>query len=408
MSILDCILFVGACVGHAAVLVFCLNWVYALPLPRRFQKAMRLLDGVAVLAGPMLLWLLWGWSLTAALAQTPTLDWRTLLAAYVSLCELVGLGIVPAITLRRGLRRRPAVLLSNHTTMVDVAERLGYKPIGRGKHRHLARLPGNEVFQVDFPERTLCLPQLPAAWDGLTILHLSDLHLCGTPDRVFYQQVMDCCNDWKPDLVALTGDIVDSSQHHRWILPVLGRLRWRLAAFAILGNHDFWCDPPLIRRRLRRLGMRVLGNSWEQLEVRGDPLVVIGHEGPWFQPAPDLTGCPTKAFRLCLSHTPDQIRWAQRHHVDLMLAGHVHGGQIRVPVLGSIFVPSRYSRRYDCGTFHEPPTVLHVSRGLAGQHPLRYNCRPEVTKIILRAQGQAQALPERVARTTICGLASRC
>jgi predicted MPP superfamily phosphohydrolase len=67
-----------------------------------------------------------------------------------------------------------------------------------------------------------------------------------------------------------------------------------------------------------------------------------------------------------------------------MLAGHNHGGQIRLPVIGSIFVPSRYSRKYDCGTFHEPPTLLHVNRGLGGQQPLRYYCRPEVTRIMLR------------------------
>jgi predicted MPP superfamily phosphohydrolase len=69
-----------------------------------------------------------------------------------------------------------------------------------------------------------------------------------------------------------------------------------------------------------------------------------------------------------------------------MLAGHNHGGQIRVPFFGSILVPSQFSRRYDCGTFHEPPTLLNVSRGLAGQHPLRYFCRPEVTRITLRCQ----------------------
>ena len=92
---------------------------------------------------------------------------------------------------------------------------------------------------------------------------------------------------------------------------------------------------------------------------------------------------PAAAFRLCLSHTPDNINWARQRSVDLMLAGHVHGGQIRLPLIGSIFCPSRYSRRYDCGTFFEAPTVMHVSRGLAGQHPLRYGCRPEVTRLIL-------------------------
>lgn len=237
------------------------------------------------------------------------------------------------------------------------------------------------------------LPRLPEAWDGLTILHLTDLHFCGTPDRSFHERVIERCRDWgTPDLVAVTGDIVDSDWHYRWIIPVLGRLRWRHAAYAILGNHDGYRDPPQVRRRLQRLGMRVLGNTLEQTELRGEPLVVLGHEGPWFRPAPDLSGCPEGVFRFCLSHTPDNIAWARRHNIDLMLAGHNHGGQIRFPLVGSVLVPSRHSRRYDCGTFHVGPTVLHVSRGLAGQHPLRYCCRPEVGWFVLRSGKAPSAL----------------
>jgi predicted MPP superfamily phosphohydrolase len=97
-----------------------------------------------------------------------------------------------------------------------------------------------------------------------------------------------------------------------------------------------------------------------------------------------VTACPEGVFRLCLSHTPDNIGWARQHQINLMLAGHNHGGQIRLPLVGSVIVPSRYGRRYDCGTFHEPPTLLHVSRGLAGKEPVRYNCRPEVAKLVLR------------------------
>ena len=108
--------------------------------------------------------------------------------------------------------------------------------------------------------------------------------------------------------------------------------------------------------RLRRKGMHVLGNGWEQIDVRGEPLVVIGQESPWFPPPPDLSACPQRPFRLCLSHTPDNIRWARRAGVDLMLSGHVHGGQIRMPLIGSILVPSRYGRRYDCGVFDEAPS----------------------------------------------------
>jgi predicted MPP superfamily phosphohydrolase len=120
------------------------------------------------------------------------------------------------------------------------------------------------------------------------------------------------------------------------------------------------------------------------IEVRGEPLVVIGNEWPWLRPAPDLKDCPQGPFRLCLSHTPDNIRWAQRNGIDLMLSGHVHGGQVRFPLFGSVLVPSVYGRHYDCGTFDEPPTLLHVGRGLGGAHPLRYGCRPEVVLLTLR------------------------
>jgi predicted MPP superfamily phosphohydrolase len=298
---------------------------------------------------------------------------------------LIGLVWVPFLSVWRRWQGVPAALISNHTQTIDVAAQLGYKPVGQSKYRRLAAMSFNEVFRVDLAERSLVLPRLPTAWNGLTVLHLSDLHLSGTPDRLFFRHVFQHCRDWEPDLIAITGDIVDSEWHHRWVLPLLGQLRWRLAAFAILGNHDSWFDHRGIRRRLQRLGMHVLGNGWQQIEVRGEPLVVIGHEGPWFRPAPDLTACPANTFRLCLSHTPDNIRWAQRHGVDLMLAGHNHGGQIRFPFIGSVLVPSRYGRRYDCGTFHEPPTVLHVSRGLGGRQPLRINCRPEVTKLVLQA-----------------------
>ena len=146
----------------------------------------------------------------------------------------------------------------------------------------------------------------------------------------------------------------------------------------ILGNHDSWFDTNVLRRRFHRLGMHDLGNCWKQLTIRGQPLVAVGYEAPWFKPAPNMKTCPMyfedqangsedKLFRLCLSHGPDSISWARRHNIDLMLAGHVHGGQIRLPLLGSLFVPSRYSRRFDCGTFFEAPTVMHVGARPVGQ-----------------------------------------
>jgi predicted MPP superfamily phosphohydrolase len=378
-GLLALLLFAGVCVGHAGIILYCLNWLYGCDLPRGILRVVRRLSEVIILASPFILWYQFGFDLLA-LRET-----RAGLAAYGACCAALGLVVLPAVTLWRLLRPKPAALLSNHTQTLDVAKALGYKPVGRGKYRHLARLPYNEIFQVDFSVRTYRLPRLPAAWDGLSILHLSDLHLCGTPDREFYEMVLDRCREWEPDLVAVTGDFIDSDRHHRWLVPLLGRLRWRVAAYAVLGNHDYYRDHAVVRRRLRKIGFRVLGNAWEQITLRGQPLVVVGNECPWFRPAPDLSECPDGVFRLCLSHTPDEIQWARRNQIDLMLAGHVHGGQIRFPVIGSVFVPSRYGRKYDCGSFHEPPTLMHVSRGLAGKHPLRYNCRPEVTKVVLRA-----------------------
>jgi uncharacterized protein len=394
------LLYLAACVGHAYLMVVSLNVIYAWPLPHELLKVTRKLDLLLIFVAPLLFWY------ALDFGNTRALDWepgrvRYVLAPYTVAVAFVGLVIAPIVEMLYLTRRTARQQVLQRGQIVDVAQALGYQPSGKVKQGKLCRLPGNQVFQVEYTEKTLLLPQLPAAWDGLNILHLTDLHLCGTPDRGFYQYVMDrSMEDGIPDLLMLTGDVVDSDWHHRWIVPVLGRLRWHIAGCAILGNHDAWRDPTLIRRRLRRVGLRVLGNGWEQINVRGTPLVVIGHEGPWFPPGPDLSNCPTEPFRLCLSHTPDNIPWAQRHRIDLVLAGHVHGGQVRLPLLGSVFVPSRFSRRYDCGTFYAPPTVMHVGRGLAGQHPLRFNCRPEVTRIILKQGIASTQTPRQVGRAT--------
>lgn len=378
------LLLVGALVGHGYLFIVALNVFYAWPLPHGLLKYTRKVDIAVIFAGPIL------FAVALDVFDTRQLSWqsghwRAYLSTYTVLCWIIGCGIAPICEIFYLLRRPAPQLVGETCETVDVAKELGYAPIGHGKDATACSLPFNQCFQVEFTEKIIVLPQLPDAWDGLTLLHLTDLHFCGTPDRAFFHYVMErCMKAGVPDLVLLTGDVVDSEWHHRWIVPVLGKLRWNIGAFAILGNHDSWRDVTLIRKRLRRVGMTVLGNSWQQIDVRGQPMIVIGHEGPWFTPIPDMSQCPDGIFRLLLSHTPDNIVWAQQHHIDLMLSGHVHGGQIRLPVLGSVFVPSRYSRKYDCGTFFEAPTVMHVGRGLSGQHPLRFFCKPEVTRIVLR------------------------
>jgi predicted MPP superfamily phosphohydrolase len=370
-----------AWIGHTAILVYSLNWWYGSAVPHKWLTVIRYLHGALVVAFPIAVARTFGYDLRA-LADSSWSAGQWLLAAYLPACWLVSVIVLPVVTIER-LRHRPEALMALGSQVIDMAARLGYRPAGRTGHWYLAYLPGNQAFQVEFTEKILAVPNLPGAWDGLTLLHLSDFHWIGSPDRKFFQEIMDECRRMEPDLVLLTGDVVDSPIHHRWIIPVLGRLKWRIAGLAIMGNHESWYEPRRVRTRLERLGFQMLGGRWARLQVRGLPLTVIGHEGPWFREVPDLSDCPDDGFRLCLSHTPDNIEWARRNRIDLMLSGHNHGGQIRFPVFGSALVPSRYSRRYDAGVFDAPPTVLHVTRGLSGQHPIRYNCRPEVAKLVL-------------------------
>jgi predicted MPP superfamily phosphohydrolase len=92
-----------------------------------------------------------------------------------------------------------------------------------------------------------------------------------------------------------------------------------------------------------------------------------------------------------LSHSPDQFPRAARWGIDLVLSGHNHAGQIRFPLVGPIFMPSIYSRRFDRGFFRSGRSLLYVSQGVAGQHPIRYGgCLPEVTRLVLRAAAPAR------------------
>jgi len=377
-------------VGHAALWTYTLNLAYSRPWHKAFLRTYRALMALVIVGLPIYLVLIAPGGVRLYDVLT---TWSSWTGIYALICLALGLIGVPYHTLRRWFTPRPRQILDEQTTHVDVQGELGHLPSDGGKRRWMSQLPLNQVYQVEFTTITLALPNVPPEWDGLTILQLSDLHFVGTPSLGFYRHVMDrCMADGVPDILAITGDLIDSKTHHRWVIPVLGRLRWNIAAFAILGNHDWWYDDERVRRRLRRLGMHVLGNDFTVAEVRNQPLVVIGHEGPWFRPAPDLAQCP-EGFRLCLSHTPDNIRWAKRHGVDLMLSGHNHGGQIRIPGFGSIFVPSGYSRRYDMGHFDEQETFLHVNRGLGGKAPLRFFCRPQVTRIILRPAAKGEPLP---------------
>jgi predicted MPP superfamily phosphohydrolase len=94
---------------------------------------------------------------------------------------------------------------------------------------------------------------------------------------------------------------------------------------------------------------------------------------------------PAADFSILLSHSPDQFRWGTSEGADLIFSGHNHGGQVRLPVVGPVLMPSLYGRRYDRGFFQRKGTLLYSNQGVGAKHPLRWNCLPEVALFELRA-----------------------
>ena len=253
-------------------------------------------------------------------------------------------------------------------------------------------MPGNESLRLELAERAIEIPRLPAALDGLSLLHLSDLHFTGKVSKAYFQEIVRLSNELQPDLVAVTGDLVDCESCIDWIPDTLARLTARYGVYCVLGNHDARVDVDRLTRVLEQGGLQRLAGRHVQVTIRGVPVVLGGNELPWLAPAADFEhslpphrGGP---FRIALAHSPDQLAWAQAHDVDLLLAGHTHGGQIRLPWIGPIFAPCRVGVKYASGVFHAPPTIMHVTRGISGELPLRMNCPPEMAHLVLHAKGK--------------------
>jgi hypothetical protein len=238
-------------------------------------------------------------------------------------------------------------------------------------------------------EWVIDVPRLAPALDGLSIVQLSDLHFTGRVGKAYFREVVRTSNELKPDLTLVAGDLVDKPSCLEWILDTLGQLTARAGVYFILGNHDLQVDSGRLRRTLEESGLIDLAGRWRQIEIGGTPVVLAGNERPWIGTAPDMRSCPPRApagpLRIVLTHTPDQLAWARANHVDLLLAGHTHGGQVCIPPLGAILTPTAEGVKYISGVFYASPTILHVTRGVSGDVPIRWNCRPEIAHLRLRA-----------------------
>ena len=307
-------------------------------------------------------------------------------AVYLTICWCMSLIGIPYAIYRRRSLANPPCQLSRRVITHDLTQPLEHSTAS-GLGRLLLRLSGNQVYQLEATEKEVALKGLPESLDGFRLVHLSDLHFTGKIAQGYFQRLVEITNSWQPDLIAITGDLVDVEGCMSWIPETLGKLQARYGTHYVLGNHDLKVNLRRLRSTLRESGLRACGGRWLTVDVDGSELLLAGNELPWVPPAVDMTDCPAKhadQLRLLLAHSPDQLAWAKHHAFDLMLAGHTHGGQICLPGIGAVLCPSRKPLEYCVGTIHEPPTVMHVSRGASCEVPIRINCPPEITNLVLR------------------------
>ena len=371
--------------GHAELMIILVNRIDALALPRPTLRRIRFAVDLVIVSFPLLLLWFVGIKGPAVLFGGRWSHVSPFWMAYFALCSCGFLAFLASVG-RWISKRVPSVQISNHSRTVDVAERLGYKPVGQGKHRILATLPFNEAFRIQVSDKRYALPRVPTEWHGLSILHVTDSHFIGNVDRPYFEEVAKLAAEMHPDLIVFTGDLLDDLDLLHWLPATFGRLTAPLGCYFSLGNHDWFYGAQEIRDEFARCGWQDTAGRSIVIEHHGHRLEIAGTERPWMGAHPEFSG-DAPAFRILLSHTPDHIAWARAQGVDLMLSGHNHGGQIVLPVIGPVFAPSRYGVRYAGGAFWSEPTLLYVSRGLAGRHPLRINCPPELTRIVLEAPG---------------------
>jgi uncharacterized protein len=258
---------------------------------------------------------------------------------------------------------------------------------------------------------------LPAAWEGLSVLFLADPHVYAIGKRE--QLAIDLIANLDPvDLVVWGGDFLGHpdllSPSIAFVQAVHQVLPPGVPIFGINGNAEHKPSPTDLDNLLAYLeasGVRMLINQHTPLTLRGETVTLVGVDDPYYGYADleaALEGAPdaTDQFIFLLSHSPQILPQAVRAGVGLMLSGHTHGGQVRVPVLGALKTQNPLSRRIDCGYFDRKRITkslgydldyglggeisLYISRGIG--HAMipktsigpRLNCRPEIARIVLR------------------------
>lgn len=243
-------------------------------------------------------------------------------------------------------------------------------------------------------ETALVSPALPPAFDGLRIVDLADLH-----GRVFgrgSRRLLAAVRRAEPDLICIDGDLFDEYTDLAMLPPLLRGLCAIAPVYYVTGNHE-WRVPGLrgILAQMRACGVTVLQDDWRVLRRGEDALIVAGTDDPC-GPAERKTPAELiadiraeageAAFLLLLAHRNDQLPQWSALGVQAVLAGHCHGGVVRLPFVGGLFgTDRRLFPAWDAGLYRQGETALYVSRGLGytNVHFRLFN-RPEVAVIVLR------------------------
>jgi predicted MPP superfamily phosphohydrolase len=245
---------------------------------------------------------------------------------------------------------------------------------------------------------------MPDSSSPLTITQLSDLHLGPYVSAEQVRRSVEMANATGADLVVLTGDFVhDLAGESVACAQELAALHARHGIYAVLGNHDIWTDADQVATNLSSVGIRVLRNEGLALRFGDTDLWLLGIEDTgytsgsfsdfavaWQQAAENLSqileAVPAGSPCLLLVHNPDFTEMVPEGRIDLALCGHTHGGQVRLPFLGALLVPSVFGQKYASGLVVGPRTTVYINRGIGLiPPPRRINCRPEITVFRLSA-----------------------
>ncbi len=248
---------------------------------------------------------------------------------------------------------------------------------------------------------TISLPRLPEAFDGTTVAAIADLHggrRLGGAGAV--KKIVEMVNSLQADVIVLLGDMVHRAHHATRYLPLLSELKAKVGIWAALGNHEHgfvwysrffgrWPVPSAEQWRAMyaQLGMSLLVNEAQPLHKGGARIWLIGVDDAYSgcDDLPAALQCVEGAeFSLAITHSPDLIDHPRIAEVDLVLAGHTHGGQVRLPLLGPLYVPCRRPRERSAGLIRANNSTMYVTRGVGEGLPFRFCCNRELSLLTLR------------------------